>query len=468
VFLKLHRLIVALAITLIAAFAACSNTDDGTTPGDTTAPARVTDLSILSAGDSTLTIQWTAPGDDGHTGKAKSYQIRWSHAAITGSNFGSATAVANPPAPVTAGTAQQFTVTGLDTTLATHIALRARDDAGNYSQVSNDAAFSPTGDATPPAKITDLAVVGAGNNSLTLQWTAPGDDGNTGTASSYEVRWSAGAITAGNFASATLAPGAPAPAVAGTVQQFTVTGLDTTLVTHFAMIAKDEVANPSPVSNDAVWSPAVAQHLVKDIPPFKDNSMYEEDGALSNGALPYVFTGRTQGLSGTAVLRRALLAFAVSDSIPAGAVIDSVQLTMHVSKERTSASRATSLHRVTADWGEGTSDSGGAGGGGGTATTNDATWVYRFFNTVTWTTPGGDFNASASATKNITTLGTYTWKSAQMKTDVQGWLDTPANNFGWVMLGDESGTAGTAKRLDSRENPTAANRPTLKVFYTVP
>jgi len=466
--LKLHRLIVALAITLIAGLAACSNDVNTPPPVDTTAPARVTDLTILSAGDSTLTIQWTAPGDDGHTGKAKSYQIRWSHAAITGSNFGSATAVANPPVPATAGTVQQFTVTGLDTTLVTHIALRARDDAGNYAQVSNDAVFSPTGDVTPPAKITDLIVTAAGNDTLAIRWTAPGDDGITGTAASYEVRWSLAAINEANFASATLAPGAPAPTISGTVQQFTISGVNTAVVTHVAMRATDDATNTSLVSNDAVWTPTVPQHLVKTIPPFKDNSIYEEDGALSNALLPYLFTGRTQGLAGSAVLRRALLAFDILNEFPAGAVIDSVELTMHVSKERTSASRATSLHRVTANWGEGTSDSGGAGGGGGAASINDATWVYRLFNTVTWTTPGGDFTAGASATTNITTLGFYTWKSAQMTSDVQGWLDTPANNFGWILLGDESGTVGTAKRLDSRENLTQANRPALKVFYTIP
>src|SRR4029079_18013495 len=70
------RMMAALALTLVAVLASCSNNDNPATPGDTTAPSRVTDLTILSAGDSTLTIRWTAPGDDGHTGKAKSYQIR--------------------------------------------------------------------------------------------------------------------------------------------------------------------------------------------------------------------------------------------------------------------------------------------------------------------------------------------------------------------------------------------------------
>lgn len=237
-----------------------------------------------------------------------------------------------------------------------------------------------------------------------------------------------------------------------------VAGLALTLV--LAACGSDDPAQPAKPK-------PTPTHLVKDIPPFKDNSMYEESDTLSNGALPYVFTGRTEGLSGTAVLRRALVAFAVSDSIPAGAVIDSVQLTMRVSKVRTNASQATALHRASADWGEGNSDSGGAGGGGASAATNDATWGYRFFNTVSWTTPGGDFNPIASATTNLAGLGFYTWKSAQMKADVQSWLDTPANNFGWVVTGDESGTVGTAKRLDARENPTSANVPVLKVFYTV-
>jgi hypothetical protein len=396
-----------------------------------------------------------------------SYQMRWSHSPINAGNFGFATVVPNPPKPAVAGTVQQFTVTGLDTTLVTHFAMRAQDEVGHTSQVSNDAVWAPTGDIIPPARVTDLAVLSAGENSLTIEWTAPGDDGNTGTAQSYEVRWSHSVINGTNFASATLAASPPTPAVAGTVQQFTVTGLDTMLVTHFALRATDDSGNPSLVSNDAAWTPNVPQHLVKDIPPFKDNTMFEESGDLSNGAIAYVFAGQTQGLSGSAVSRRALLAFAISDSILAGAVIDSVQLTMHVSKVRTTTLRATSLHRVTADWGEGTSNSGGGGGGGTTATTNDATWVYRFWNTVSWTTPGGDFNAGASATTSIGGNGFYTWKSAQMATDVQGWLDTPANNFGWVMIGVET-TAGTAKRFDSRESGTAADRPNLKVFYTIP
>ena len=52
-----------------------------------------------------------------------------------------------------------------------------------------------------------------------------------------------------------------------------------------------------------------------------------------------------------------------------------------------------------------------------------------------------------------------------MVADVQDWLDNPANNFGWIVIGDES-SSRTAKRFDSRENPTEGNRPQLTVNYT--
>ena len=48
-----------------------------------------------------------------------------------------------------------------------------------------------------------------------------------------------------------------------------------------------------------------------------------------------------------------------------------------------------------------------------------------------------------------------------MIADVQSWLDSPANNFGWLILGDESGIA-TAKRFDTRES---TDPPVLAIQY---
>src|SRR3990172_8140426 len=54
-----------------------------------------------------------------------------------------------------------------------------------------------------------------------------------------------------------------------------------------------------------------------------------------------------------------------------------------------------------------------------------------------------------------------------MVADVQDWLDNPAANFGWIVMGNE-GTVETAKRFDSKENTTAGNRPSLTITYTPP
>ena len=201
----------------------------------------------------------------------------------------------------------------------------------------------------------------------------------------------------------------------------------------------------------------------------KDNTLYQSSsGNLSSGVGEYIFAGRTSGGS----LRRGVVAFDIAGNVPAGATITSVTLRLRMSRTGFGVgSRNVVLHRLLADWGEGTSPTGAGGGGGGgggaTATTNDATWVHRFFNTVTWTSNGGDFESTASASRAVGGVGSYTWgSSAQMVADVQGWLDGPASNFGWLVKGDES--TRSAKRFDSRENGTVSNRPFLIVDYAPP
>ena len=40
-------------------------------------------------------------------------------------------------------------------------------------------------------------------------------------------------------------------------------------------------------------------------------------------------------------------------------------------------------------------------GDGAPATPNDATWRHRFFDSVFWTTQGGDFSATVSASQSV-------------------------------------------------------------------
>ncbi|HYC89741.1 MAG TPA: DNRLRE domain-containing protein [Thermoanaerobaculia bacterium] len=191
--------------------------------------------------------------------------------------------------------------------------------------------------------------------------------------------------------------------------------------------------------------------------PSKDNTLFETpNGETSNGAGPHVFAGTTQGRT----RRRAVLAFDIAGQLPPGSRIVKATLTLRVSQTITGA-EPIALHRLNRNWGEGTSNAGSSRDGGGTASTpNDATWQHTFFPNQRWTNAGGDFDAAADATASVATT-TGVWESAAMTARVQQWLDQPATNFGWIVIGDEA-SSGTAKRFDSRE-AQGASRPSLTI-----
>lgn len=199
------------------------------------------------------------------------------------------------------------------------------------------------------------------------------------------------------------------------------------------------------------------------IPPSKDASLYEEGGGIANGAGQHLFCGDTA----VGVTRRGLLAFDVAGSIPSGSTIDSVVLTLNLSRTRF-GTNAVSIHRVTTNWSEGPSNPIGQEGQGTGAAAGDATWQHTNLPGAFWTNPGGDFGPVPSATQNVGGLGSYSWGStAGMVADVQDWLDNPASNFGWIVIGNE-GTVFSAKRFDTRQHPTASLRPRLTINYTPP
>ena len=199
----------------------------------------------------------------------------------------------------------------------------------------------------------------------------------------------------------------------------------------------------------------------------KDNTIFSEDVPLARSysdALGYLYAGRTQPNFGP-YNRRALLAFDIVSHIPAGATIQAVQLQLHLDKAGPNAAGSTpvSLYRLTETWGEGTSNNPLNQGYGAPATPNDVTWNFRFFNTSSWTTPGGSFNGVASASTTLGTGGLIMWgPTAQLAADVQGWLDTPTSNAGWMLRGDEVNN-GTASRFDSIQSGTIP--PALTVTY---
>lgn len=108
---------------------------------------------------------------------------------------------------------------------------------------------APSADTTPPAKISNLAAGSPTSSSITLTWTAVGDDANSGTASSYDIRRSKNNILSEtDFNSATKVAGS-APKAAGASESLTVSGLEATTKYYFAIKAGDEAGNWGPMSN---------------------------------------------------------------------------------------------------------------------------------------------------------------------------------------------------------------------------
>lgn len=116
-----------------------------------------------------------------------------------------------------------------------------------------------TGDVTPPEDVADLASEGTASTTWDISWSAPGDDGGSGTATTYDIRYSTATITEANWASATQATGEPAPSVAPTPEGFTITGLAPSTTYYAGIKTADEAGNWSALSNvvsDATTAPA--------------------------------------------------------------------------------------------------------------------------------------------------------------------------------------------------------------------
>jgi hypothetical protein len=313
-------LMLTLAVTLSACGAESSDdkdanneTDTPTEPtptpptvSDTTAPATISDLSASSTSTSSIRISWTAPGDDNMTGTASLYEFRYSTAEINSGNWNSASTVSTSLTPSVAGQTQNLQVTGLNEDVRYYFAIKTMDEVPNDSGISNIASaktdaepeppIPPAEDTTAPAQITNLSAAVKSTASIQLTWTAPGDDGNDGSASQYTIRYANTPITNGNWAGATSVTGVSVPGASGDAQSFTVKGLSANTTYYFAMKSSDEVDNVSLLSNvvsatteaNVSGAATVSGALTSPYPTLKHLSINwlisgdnDEDGAVS-------------------------------------------------------------------------------------------------------------------------------------------------------------------------------------------
>lgn len=152
-----RRLLECAVLALIGCvFGACDEDPAGDTP-DTTAPAPVIDLTAAAVDDSSATLRWTATGDDGQQGSATSYDLRYATTLIaTGGDFEAAAKVTAAPAPMVAGTQQEVVVPALTEKTLYYFAMRAIDERGNRSDISNVASATlPAGSFRFEVRVSD-------------------------------------------------------------------------------------------------------------------------------------------------------------------------------------------------------------------------------------------------------------------------------------------------------------------------
>lgn len=103
---------------------------------DLNAPASIGDLSAVNPGPFSTMLSFTATGDNGSTGYAKEYDIRYATSPITEATWTSATLYANNYRPRAAGQAETIKIIGLTPQTTYFIGIKAEDENNNASTLA--------------------------------------------------------------------------------------------------------------------------------------------------------------------------------------------------------------------------------------------------------------------------------------------------------------------------------------------
>ncbi|NMC43611.1 MAG: hypothetical protein GYA46_06815 [candidate division Zixibacteria bacterium] len=137
----LYKSVLLLSVTTILLLSACGKPKNDITGEDetldNTRPAAIVDLTVTAMTVDGASLQWRATGDDGDSGTAAAYDLRYLNHEITDINWDSAAQAQGLPAPGQAGSMDSFSVTGLLEDSTYSFAVKAVDEAGNWSNLSN-------------------------------------------------------------------------------------------------------------------------------------------------------------------------------------------------------------------------------------------------------------------------------------------------------------------------------------------
>ncbi|MFH0775017.1 MAG: hypothetical protein V2A53_05940, partial [bacterium] len=145
---------------------------------DTTPPAPICDLSADASTPKAVFLTWTAKGDDGDTGRASFYDIRYSLSPITEENFNSAEPVSFPwhLLPELSGAIDGITACNLLSDTTYYFVLKVLDEADNASSISNCVSIRTLTEPIPggnfPHIKTYLSLPSAGLTEEQVKWEA--------------------------------------------------------------------------------------------------------------------------------------------------------------------------------------------------------------------------------------------------------------------------------------------------------
>jgi hypothetical protein len=226
---------------------------------DTTAPGTISDLEVTKKTLDSITINWTAPADNGSdigSGPVQSYDIRYSTGNIDLGNWNGASQCIGVPTPATPGTAQGYLITGLDDNTKYYIAVRSTDEMSNPSPLSNIVSDTTLEiiipDTTPPGKIYDLLAIDPTPTTINLSWSAPADNGSditSGPVEGYIIKYHTSLLSNATWDLATNFTNTIAPVSQGNTETKKITGLTPETTYYFALKAYDENQNFGWISN---------------------------------------------------------------------------------------------------------------------------------------------------------------------------------------------------------------------------